>query len=219
MRLTSLTCLAPLFVIGVGCQQGTRAAAPVILEIVVEADPGVRLSTVPIRVDGELFGHTSADGTLRVPIIGPPGRVLRVDHECPADHRASPEGASIRLRRYERGGPAPIQVSLACRPLVRIAAFVVRAKNGPALPIRVNGELVATTNSSGVAHFSMSGPVGTEFLVELDAIGHPTLLPRSAATLVRLPDANEVFVIAPSFQSADGARKQRQRRPRIIKIE
>lgn len=219
MRLTPLTCLAPLCALGVACHQGSGPSRPALLEIIVEADPGVRMSAVAIRVDGEPMGNTSADGTLQVPIIGPPGRVLRVAHECPADHRASPESASIRLRRYHSDGPAPIQVSLKCRPLIRIAAFVIRAKNGADLPVRVNGELVATTNGSGVAHFSKSGSAGTEYLVELDASGDPTLLPRSTSTPVRLPDANEVFVIAPSFQFVDRARKRRRRRPRIIKIE
>lgn len=219
MRLTALRYLAPLCAVGVACQQGSGAAAPVLLEIVVEADPGVRMSAVPIRVDGELHGNTSADGTLRVPIISLPGRVLRIAHECPSDHRASPESASIRMRRYHSDGPAPIQVNLECRPLMRVAAFVVRAKNGAHLPIRVNGQVVATTNSSGVAHFSRSGPAGTEYLVELDARGDPALLPRSAVTPVRLPDANQVFVIVPSFQFTERERKPGHRRPRIIKIE
>lgn len=219
MRLTRLTYLPVLVAIGAACQQGARAGTPVLLEIVVEADPGAPLSAVPIRVDEERLGNTNADGTLRVPIIGEPGRVLRIAHDCPSGHRAPRKWASIRMRRYHSDRPAPIQVKLQCRPLTRIAAFVVRAKNGANLPIRVNDEVVATTNSSGVAHFTKSSLPGTEYLVELDASGDPTLLPRSAVTQVRLPDANELFVIAPSFQSVDPARKRRQSRRRIIKIE
>jgi hypothetical protein len=108
---------------------------------------------------------------------------------------------------------------LECRPLTRIAVFVVRAKNGAHLPIRVNDELVATTNRFGVAHFSKRGRPGSEYLVELDASDDPLLLPRSVVTQFRLPDANELFVVAPSFQSVDPLRKARRRHRRIIKIE
>lgn len=219
MRLTGLTLLAPLCTIPAACQQASGAGARVLLEIVVEADPGVRLRDIPIRVGEEQRGSTGADGTLQVQVTGVPGRVLQVAHECPAGHRPSPKGASIRMRRYHSDEAPRIQVDLACRPIVRIAAFVVRAKNGPYLPVSVNGEPVATTNSSGVAHFSKSGHAGAEYLVEIDASGDPMLVPRFATKIVRLPDANELFVITPSFHSADPVKKPRRGRRRIIKIE
>jgi len=219
MRLIRGTPLILLLTVGPACQTGPTTLAPVFLEIVVEADPGVGLSDVPIRVDAEEVGRTGPKGTLRTPILTEPGRVLRVEHDCPVGHGAPPAPAAVKMRRYDTNRPPPIQVKLACKPLTRVAAFVIRAKNGPGLPVRVNGELVATTNGSGVAHFSKSGPAGTEYLVELDAGDRPTLLPHSAETSVKLSDANELFIIAPSFRLADRAGKHRPRRRRIIKIE
>lgn len=189
------------------------------LEIVVEADPGVRLGTVPVRINGDEVGRTGPNGTLRTPVFFEPGRMLRVAHDCPPGHRAPPEPSSVRMRRYDSDLPLPIQIKLSCTPLVRVAAFVIRAKNGAGLPVRVNGEVVATTNESGVAHFSRSGPAGTEYLVELDARDRPTLLPTSAETLVRVPDSDEVFVITQSFRSNDRPEKRRSRLRKIIKIE
>lgn len=219
MRLSHLACLVLLLPVGTACQEPSGIARPVFFEIVVESDPGVRLGSVPIQVDGESLGQTSSDGVLRTPILSAPGRVHTVTHDCPADH-VSPRGStSIRVRQYASHRPGPIQIKLECRPLVRVAAFIVRAKNGAGLPVRVNGELVATTNRFGVAHFSESGPAGTEYLVEVDASGQPGLRPRSAMKLVTAPDSDELFILAPTFQLPDRAKKPRLRRRRIIKIE
>jgi hypothetical protein len=219
MRLTYRASLALLLVIGTACHDGIRAAPPILLEIAAQGDPGAPLVAVPIRIDGESVGVTGADGTLRLPVVGEPGHVLRIAHDCPAGHRAPRKAELLRIRRYDRDRTAPIQINLECRPLTRIAAFVVRAKNGAHLPVRVNDELVATTNSFGVAHFSTRGRPGSEYLVELDASGDPTLLPHSVVTQFRLPDANELFVVTPSFQAADPLRKAHRRQRRIIKIE
>ena len=219
MRLIDAILLISLLTFGAACQKDSTVVAPVFLEIVVEADPGVRLSAVPIRINGDEVGRTGPNGILRAPIFSEPGRVLRVAHDCPAGHRAPPEPSTVRMRRYDANRPLPIQIRLGCRPLDRIAAFVIKANNGSGLPVRVNGELAATTNGSGVAHFSRSGPPGSEYLVELDARDRPTLLPRSAETLVRSPDSDELFVITQSFQSNDQPKKRRPRPHKIIKIE
>lgn len=219
MRFRHQASLALLLGASTACHDGSRTGRPVPLEIAVHADPGTPLAAVPIRVDGESVGVTGSDGTLRIPVVGEPGHVLRIAHDCPVNHRAPREAELLRIRRYDQDRSAPIEIKLECRPLTRIAVFVVRAKNGAHLPVRVNDELVATTNSFGVAHFSTRGRPGSEYLVELDASGDPTLLPHSVVTQFRLPDANELFVVTPSFQAADPLRKAHRRQRRIIKIE
>ena len=219
MRLIGPSHLILLLSVAGGCHRGAAAIIPVFLEIVVEEDAGMRLSAIPIRIDGEAAGRTNGDGTLRVPVFRQPGRVLRVTHDCPAGHHAPNPGVSVRVRRYELTQSEALRIKLRCRPLSRLAAFVVRAKGGAALPVLLNGERVATTNAAGIAHFSRSAPPGTEYRVEVDAREHPALLPRSAAMLVRLPDSSELFVIAPTFQSSNRRNKAGARRRRIIKIE
>lgn len=219
MRLSHGACVVLLLPVLIACENDSPPLGPVFLEIIVEADPGERLSAVSVRVDGESLGQTGYNGTLRTPIFSAPGRVHHVAHECPVGYLASPKSKSIRMRQYASDRRTPIQLKLECRPLTRIAAFVVRAKNGPGLPVSVNGERVTTTNSSGVAHFSRSGPAGTEYIVELDASEHPTLLPRSAATLVTAPDSDELFIITPSFQSVDRVKRKGSYPRKIIKIE
>jgi len=202
-----------------GCHRDDAAIIPFFLEIVVEEDPGMRLNAIPIRIDGEPAGRTSGDGSLRVPVVREPGRVLRVTHDCPRDHHAATPGVSVRIRRYELTESEALTITLRCRPLSRVAAFVVRAKGGAGLPVLLNGERVATTNAKGIAHFSRSAPPGTEYRVEVDARDHPNLLPRSAAMLVRLPESSELFVVAPTFRSSHRPKKASAGRRRIIKIE
>jgi hypothetical protein len=192
---------------------------PLFLEIVVEQDPGMTLSAIPIRIDGEPVGQTDGAGTLRVPVLREPGRVLRVTHDCPGGHHAPAPAVPVRVRRYQLKRSQALRIKLRCRPLSRVAVFVVRAKGGAGLPVLLNGEHVATTNARGVAHFSRSAPPGTEYRVEVDARDRSVLLPRSAATLLRVPDSSELFIIAPTFRSSHRPKKAGAGPRRIIKIE
>lgn len=219
MRLTARRWLILLFSLVLGCGEDSSLGAPLYLEIVAEADSGVGLGGVPIYLDGQPVGETTRAGTLRTPVSGKPGRALRVRHQCPVGYEAPVNTAVVRLRRYDSDRPAPLQITLECRSLNRIAAFVVKAKNGPGLPVLLNGERVGTTNQFGVAHFSTAGPAGSEYLVDVDASGEPSLLPRSVSRLVSLPDADALFAITATFRSSGRAKKRPPHRRRIIKIE
>ena len=196
-------------------------SAPIVvsLEITVEADPGSRLAGVPIRIDGEPSGQTNEKGILLVEVRGSSGRTIRIAPDCPSEHRAEPVAARFRLRGYQTNDVARMGIKLTCRPTVRVAVFVVRAKNGPNIPIEVDGEVVATTSDLGVAHFAKSAPAGTEFLIELDTSAQSSLLPRRVKMLAKLADSSEVFVIDQSFELTRSTTRRRQRRRPIIKIE
>ena len=207
------------FALLLACQSETASMISVSLQITVEADPGIGLSGVPVRIGGELFGQTDGSGVLRTTVQGPPGRSVAVLPECPQGHRQPGTPSRIRLRRYGSLKELPLEVTLRCSPVVRVAVFVVRAANGPNIPIMVNGEHVATTNSAGVAHFSRSGAPRTEYIVQLDASGHRSLLPQSSSVLVELPDFDELFIVERTFQSMRATGSKHFRRRRIIKIE
>ena len=204
-----------------GCHEAASTPPSVPIVVSVEADPGVYLSGVPVRVDGELLGRSDSDGQLRTELRGHAGRLFRLEHDCPEGHKALQDTAELRLRRYADSRRAPpIEVKLTCRPEARLAVFVVRAANGPDLPVLLNGEVVARTNETGVAHFSELVPAGTEMLVQLDAREHPSLHPNTSSHLVTLPDFDELFLITRSFEkTGKSGQAPRRARPRIIKIE
>jgi hypothetical protein len=217
-----LTCLVGSFLVPWFCSSCHEApdVGSVHIEVSVAADPGVPLDDVPVYVDGEPIGRSNAVGELRATIRGRPGQLLRFDHDCPRGHRPPTKPVALRLRSYRaRKTIPPIEVELRCRPELRLAVFVVRATNGPSLPVLLDGELVGRTNRLGIAHFSKSVPAGSELLVQLDASARPALLPRRASHVVTVPDSHELFVINQSFEILKAQRRPRVSRHRIIKIE
>jgi hypothetical protein len=202
------------------CQSSPAALVPLGLEVAVQSDHGVRLSGVDVLIDGEVAGKTSKGGVLATVVWSRPGLSHRVEPECPSPKFESAVPTVLRFRSYSPDATqAPLELSLTCRPAERLAAFLVKAINGSGLPVLLNGEVVATTNEDGIAHFSASGRPGSEYLVQIDASEVPRLLPRTLSQAFVLPDSHELFVIEHSFELRPAAAQTRARRSRIIKIE
>ncbi len=206
----------------VSCERRPNFERPFAVIFVVESDPGVRLRGTLVSVDGDPAGESDSNGLVRTKIYGAPGQRLRIKHDCPDGHEGPSEPKILRLRRFEGidgSEPVAMEITLRCEPTKRLAVFIVRAKNGPDVPVLLNGERVARTNGSGVAHFSTWGATGTDYRVELDTREHSHLLPELPTHLFTLPDANEIFVVNQSFGVKSKARRRRHRRTRITKIE
>lgn len=189
---------------------------------VVESDPGFRLGAVSIYLDGRLLGQTNSAGFLQTDIPIRSGSPLRLEHDCPIGHEAPSETKLLRLRPFDRldaPDPGPLQITLRCRPKQRRAVFIVRAKGGAALPVLLDGELVAQTNSLGIAHFSTSAPPGTDFIVRVDTSARPELRPKAPSHLRALEDSDQIFLIEQAFQSRREPRRKGAPRKRITKIE
>ena len=206
----------------VSCSDGRSIARPFSIGFIVESDPGLPLQGVNVLVDGESIGKTDSNGSVRAEVLAIPGASLRIQQQCPEDHRAAEDSKSIRLRKFESVGesaPSTIQVTLKCKPLRRLAVFIVTAKNGPDLPILIDGDHAGRTNELGVAQISRWGAPGTEYALEIDTRASPRLLPRSPVHVFTLPDAHEIFVVNESFQLQERRVTGRKRRARITKIE
>jgi hypothetical protein len=204
------------------CERLPVAERSFAVAFVVESDPGVRLPRTQVFVDGEPVGESNSDGRVDTQIHGQPGQQLKISYDCPDGHEAPSEPKTLRLRMFEgvvRSQSHAMEITLRCRHLTRLAAFVVRASNGPDLPILLDGERVARTNGSGVAHFSIRGAPRTEYTVEIGTGERPRLLPRSPTHVFTLPDADEIFVINQVFNAEKEPRRRGRRRTRITKIE
>ena len=220
MRLTHAALIGLLVGSEYGCTIEQKSGQSLLMEIVVESDPSVALSGVPVYVDGEIVGRTDMDGRIRVSLIRNTGDLVTVAPECPAGHELVGPVKALRVRRYQRiDTDSGIQLRLRCRPSVRLAAFVVRATNGPGINVMLDGETVATTDANGIAQFSRRNPPGTEYIVQLDAGPRPSLLPRRTSHVFVLPDASEVFVVDQAFQLRTPRKRREPQRQRIIKIE
>ena len=216
--LIAVVCAATL----ASCQPPPDPARSFAVVFGVESDPGVRLSGVHVLVNGDPVGESDSNGLVRTHIYGNPGQRLRINHDCPDGHEAPSLPKILRLRNFEgidRSDPPEMEIILRCQPVDRLAVFIVRAKNGPDLPVLLDGPSVARTNGAGVAHFSIRGAPGTEYVVQLDTREHSGLLPQLPMHLFTLADVDEIFVINQSFDAENEPRRRGHRRTRITKIE
>lgn len=190
------------------------------IEVLVESDSGRPLPGVPVYLDGATIGESDLLGRVATSVETDVRRQLTLTHRCPETHDEVERSRVVRLRRFRADAlPSGIRVRLRCRPSSRRAVFVVRAKNGPQLRVRLDGRHVATTNSNGVVQFSRRGSPGTEYLVELDSSDDPTLRPSRTAQLFVLPDSDEIFIVDQAFRKRDDPPVHKPGRRRIIKIE
>jgi len=206
----------------VSCADSRSVDRPFSIVFIVESDPGLPLEGVNVLVDGKSIGKTDANGSVRAEILAIPGARLQIEQQCPKGHQATEDAKSIRVRKFERleeAAPRTIQVTLKCKPLQRLAVFIVTARNGPDLPVFIDGDNAGRTNQLGVAQISRWGVPGTEYAVEIDTRADPRLLPRSPVHVFTLPDAHEIFVVNESFQLQERRRSGHRRRARITKIE
>lgn len=222
MSLTQLCILTVVVGVLASCQARSAPAPAIEVVFVVESDPGLRLGNVHVALEGKTLGKTDSDGVLRAKVDGKPGQRFKVAHVCPIGHVAPSAPKFLRLRKFDGTGESQsegLKITLRCKPEKRLAVFIIRAKNGADLPVLLNGQTVAQTNSSGVAQFSTSARPGTDFVVELDTRSRPQLSPQRPTHLRMLPDADEIFVVDQSFDHRKAPRRRRRPRSRITKIE
>lgn len=206
----------------VSCQEPSASSPAIEVVFAAESDPGLRLGNVRVAIDGLSAGETDSNGLLRTTINGKHGQRFQVEHDCPHGHLAPSAPKFLRLRSFDPVAEPQadaLRITLKCQPEERHAVFIVRAENGAGLPVLLNGENVARTNLSGLAHFSTSARPGTDFIVELDTGSRPQLSPQRPKHLRTLPDANEIFVVNQSFDVRKAPRRPGRRRTRITKIE
>lgn len=181
---------------------------PTAIQIAVhtEADPGVALSGVVVSAGAAPIGTSDTSGTLHAQLTGDLGAMVPVTATCPEGHREGRVRADVTLRPVfdvsgqERG----LDVTLSCPPAERQAVLVVRAGgDGPrvGLPVRIDGEEVAVTDASGVAHVPIGMAPGGSFRVELaTATVAPMLRPADPATSFTFQDHDDIFVFDQRFE-------------------
>lgn len=182
----------------------------------LEADPGDELAGVEVFANGQSIGVSGDTGMLQALLTGTDGAAFEISWTCPEGHRA-PEGTqSLRLREFQQLDPeaeSGLSMTLGCPPTNRSAAFVVRTNGQANIPVLVNGEEIARTGPSGVAHVVLDAEPGTAFRVQLATVDQALLRPQNPSQTYTLGDADDVFVMNQDFESAEPPRRVR-RRPR-----
>ena len=203
------TCTAALFVSALlavpGCEEG-HARTTLGLTVHTEADPGVPLGGVMVSAGESPIGTSDATGSLVASLSGDEGVMIPVSATCPRGHRDGQVRASVTLRPVfdvsgrERG----LEVTLSCPPAERQAVLVVRAGGEGSrggLPVWVDGEQVAVTDASGVAHVPIGMAPGASFRVELaTATIAPMLRPADPGASFTFADHDDIFVFDQRFE-------------------
>ncbi len=138
----------------VSCKKGQLDGPPpptFNVVIRVDSDPGVPLAGASVFRKEQLIGKTAADGRLPITFMGTEGDVLDVKVTCPADYQSPPAPILVPLRRLSESKPP--EYATKCPPSYRKVVIVIRADNGPFVPITHLGQTIGRTDASGTATF------------------------------------------------------------------
>jgi hypothetical protein len=171
----------------------------------VDADVGQSLANIPIVYKDpqnpnapELeVKRTDVSGNAAIETLRPDGESLQLLIRCPADTDAA-EPILLTVRRTE--GSFVTRFERACHPQIRTVAIVVRAENGPNLPVLYLGQQVARTDAAGAAHFAMKMRTGDTFNVGISTKGDDKLKPRDPSATLTVGVGDEVRLVNVKFE-------------------
>lgn len=163
-----------------------------------------QVADVRLWADGRELGATDVHGLLRASLTGREGQVLGLSAACPPAYRTLTQNRRIVLRRIEgkaRSHETDFELSVACEPLEKHAAIVVRAL-GPdvaGLPIRVDGETVGQTELDGTAHLLLGVRPYSSLRVQIDTAAYPNLLPKDPVQTFQLDGDDRIVLMEQAF--------------------
>ena len=190
-----------------------------------EADPGVPLEGVTVTANGEDLGASDGAGTLAAVLDGASGTMVQIAYTCPEGHVQPERPKPLVLTAFQaldpEAGPRSLQMRLECPPDSRQAVIVVKTGQ-PDLPVLVDGEEVARTDASGVAHHLVQGAPGTRYRVEVSTESNPKLRPENPRDTVPLGSRSGAYLVDLEVSEPRPVRRRRRRRRaspmRIIRL-
>jgi len=149
-KILALLFGAPLFV-GACRRDQLEAPPPPVFPVVirVDSDPGTPLPGAKVLRKDQVIGVTDAFGKVSGTFQGTEGDVLEVKVQCPDGYETPKSAVPIPLRRLSENRPA--EYSAKCPPTFRKVVVVIRAENGPYMPVMHLNQMVARTDASGTA--------------------------------------------------------------------
>ena len=174
------------------------APPPFASQLVVESDPGVPVAGAVISVAGKTAATTGADGRAALSLRGTEGDVVPVTVRCPEKFRTPSQPLSVRLARLSDKVP---EFSVTCPPATRRIVVAVKAENGPNLPVLYLDQVVARTDSAGVAQVALDVVPGTQFALTIDTRekGNERLKPQNPSRPFVAADKDDVVTFEQKF--------------------
>jgi hypothetical protein len=178
----------------------------------VVSDDAEPLGGAKFTLGKQELGTTGTAGTVSVRLRGTEGQILRLSVECPEGYAPPQAVPPLRLTRARRvdGRTEPLSFETTCTRQTRNVALVVRAVNGDALPVLINGTERATTDADGNAHLLLHVDRGERALtVKLDTTARPELKPAKPERTFELSGRDAIVLFEPSFVTTRAKRSPR----------
>jgi hypothetical protein len=144
------------------------------------------------------LGVTNSAGVLELSISGQPGSTHSLDVKCPGGFASPERGLEIKVAQLASSSPTPRFVT-RCTALVHHVVLGIRTENGPNLPVLYLGKELTRTDTTGVAHLSLTLPPGETASVVLDTSSVPGLTPENPALVFKASDTDELLLLEQRF--------------------
>ena len=202
----------------VGCQEPETMTPRHAVTITVESTPGIPLQGVEFDVNGTIIGTSDQHGLIHTMLEGREGTTIDIHHTCPEGSASESDTKSLALISFQSVDPssnaAGLQMTVRCTPNERPVAFVVNADGFADLPVLIDGDEVARTDESGLAHILMESLPNRNFQVQVATADFERLRPENPQRVFTLGAEPEVFVYTPGFTQLPEPRVRRRRRRR-----
>ena len=201
-----------------GCQEPETMTPRHAVTITVEGTPGRPLQGVEFDVNGTIIGISDQHGLIHTMLEGREGTTIDIHHTCPEGSSSESDTKSLALISFQSVDPSAnasgLQMTVRCTPNERPVAFVVNADGFANLPILIDGEEVAHTDESGLAHILLESRPNRNFQVQVATADFERLRPENPQRVFTLGSEPEVFVYTPGFTELPPPRQARRRRRR-----
>lgn len=192
-----------------GCKPAapTATSAPVVLRI--KNTRGAAVVGAEVLSGGDVVTRSNDSGLARLDVGGAEGDTFLVEVRCPPPLK-SPAPFPVRKLSIA-GGDA--EVAVKCEETTRSLVVVVRAENGPNLPILYLGKEIGRTDHSGAAHIEIDADVHERVELTLGTDEEAGIHPENPSAAFEASDADEIRELAVTF-TRDAKKKPRKTVPK-----
>lgn len=197
----SFAVVAVLSLAGLGCTSVNAEipASNFTLGLQVKSDTGKPLQGATISRDAKVVATTGADGRAQFTTLGRDGTSLTTNVACPAGFTSPTSPVTFKLARLAEPSRV-VEVDVVCPRASRQLVVALKLENGAHLPVKVLNQVVARTDESGAATFTMDVAPRTPVQVMIDTSDHPELKPESPTVPVNVDESDDIKVIAQKFE-------------------
>jgi hypothetical protein len=168
----------------------------------VTSDPGRPLRDATVIFNGQKIAATGDDGVAKLRLSGRDGEVFPVTISCPSGYLSPKQEIPITLRRLAEHAKVP-EYTASCPPTMRTVVVVIRADNGPNLPIRYRGKTLGRTDASGAFTWVERFPPDEQVNIEIDTSERERLRPVCPKKTFRVKQEDDVVAIDEHFTQAE----------------